>query len=266
MPEGHTVHRLARDQQGMVGEELRATSPQGRFADGAAALDGRRLIGVEAAGKHLFHAFEGGAHLHVHLGMQGKFLPAGPDRPPLRQARVRLESPRQDVAWELVAPSTCELVDGDRRAAVLARLGPDPLRPDADGAEARRRLGADGRSIGAALLDQAVVAGVGNVFRAEVLFACGVHPRRPAAGLAPAELDCLWTTLRTMMAQAVEDGTIQAGGRAVYKQDRCARCGTPVEVEEIGGRTSYACPLDQPSSGVERTSHVRPAPGNEEEP
>ena len=246
MPEGHTVHRLARDQQPLVGERLRATSPQGRFAEGAAALDGRRLVGIEAAGKHLLHAFEDGPHLHVHLGMQGKFFGGGAGRTPLRQARVRLESPSQDVAWELVAPSTCELLDGDGRAALLARLGPDPLRPDADRDEALRRLAADPRTVGAALIDQAVIAGVGNVFRAEVLFACGIHPRRPAAGLTEGELDCVWDTLCSMMAQAVEDGSIQAGGRSVYKQERCARCGTPVDVEEVGGRTSYACPVDQP--------------------
>ena len=245
MPEGHTVHRLARDQQALVGDQLCVTSPQGRFAAGAAALDARTLTAVEAAGKHLLHTFDGGRHLHVHLGMQGKFFLAQPARPPLRQARVRLESARTGEAWELVAPSTCELLDDDGRADLLARLGPDPLRSDADADEARRRLAADSRTIGAALLDQSVVAGVGNVFRAEVLFACGVHPRRPAAALTAAELGCLWETLCSMMAQAVEEGTIQAAGRSVYKQERCARCDSPVEVEEIGGRTSYACPVDQ---------------------
>ena len=261
MPEGHSVHRIADEQQELVGQELRVTSPQGRFSTEAALVDGQRLTSVEAKGKHLFSGFGSVGHLHVHLGMRGKYLRSEAGRPALPQARVRLESLSRRVAWELVAPSTCELIDSDDRASLLARLGPDPLRDDADAAEALRRLALDQRSIGTVLLDQAVVSGVGNVFRAEVLFACGVHPRRPGAALADAELQCLWETLGSLMTRAVREGRIlsvpeepgvnrsllpEAEGRFVYKQERCRRCGTPVDVETIAGRTSYACPRCQP--------------------
>lgn len=263
MPEGHTVHRLARDQQELVGLSLQASSPQGRFAAGAALIHGRCLAGVEAKGKHLFHHYDSGGHLHVHLGMQGKFLRDGTGRPPLPQARLRLEEPTAGVAWELVAPSKCELLDDAQLASVLARLGPDPLRADSDAAEAQQRLAGDRRGIGEVLLDQSVISGAGNVFRAEALFACGVHPRRPGASLSAAELACLWRTLGEMMATAVVEGRIitvyddgvtdraslpEAEARFVYKQTRCRRCGTEVQTELIGGRTSYACPLCQPEA------------------
>lgn len=266
MPEGHTIHRLAAEQQELVGRRLAVTSPQGRFAGDAAILDGHVLAGIEAKGKHLLHHFETDGHrhvghLHVHLGMQGKFLRDQSGRPPLRQARVRLEDPAAAVAWELVAPSRCELLDDAQLAHLLEGLGPDPLRDDADARAVRQRLVDDARSIGEVLLDQSVLAGAGNVFRAEVLHVCRIHPRRPASSLSEAERTCLWETLREMMKLAVEEGRIltvpvgsgidrstmpESEARFVYKQARCRRCGTAVESESIGGRTSYACPSCQP--------------------
>lgn len=261
MPEGHTIHRLAAEQRELVGKRLGVTSPQGRFARDAAMLDGRVLLEVEAKGKHLLHHFEGGDHLHVHLGMQGKFLRAEGQRAPLLQARVRLEDPAAGVAWQLVAPSRCELLDDGRVAQLLENLGPDPLRDDADAEAVQRRLAAEARCIGEVLLDQSVLAGAGNVFRAEVLHACRIHPRRPASSLSEAERTCLWDTLRQMMKLAVDEGRIltvpasagvdraalpEAEARFVYKQARCRRCGTAIESETVGGRTSYACPNCQP--------------------
>lgn len=261
MPEGHTVHRIAEEQQELVGHELRFASPQGRFRREAELLDGRRLLSVEAAGKHLLHRYDQAGHLHVHLGMQGKFLRSEPGRLPLPQARVRLGSAGLGVAWDLVAPATCELLDDRGLNDLLGRLGPDPLRADADAAASCERLARDRRSIGAALLDQSVVSGVGNVFRAEVLFACGIHPKRLATSLSELDLCCLWDTLRSLMSRAVREGRIlsvpegpgvdrtrlaEAEGRFVYKRERCRRCGTVVETEVIGGRTSYACPGCQP--------------------
>jgi DNA-formamidopyrimidine glycosylase len=263
MPEGHTIHRLARDQQELVGHVITVTSPQRRFDREAAQLNGQLLEVVEAKGKHLVHHFGEAGRLHVHLGMQGKFLRDATGRPPLPQARVRLELAGGELAWELVAPSTCELLDQGEISDVLGRLGADPLRADADAPAALRRLAQDGRGIGEVLLDQSVIAGAGNVFRAEVLFACGIHPRRPATTLTEAETACLWDTLATMMTTAVEEGRIltvptpsgvdrsalaESEARWVYKQDRCRRCETKVEVETVGGRTSYACPSCQPST------------------
>jgi endonuclease-8 len=138
VPEGHSLHRLAGQLAELVGHEVAATSPQGRFD--AAAVDGALLTGVEAFGKHLLVALAprrstgsgraGELSVHVHLGMRGKWLRFSPvTGPGLKQVRLRLAT--TDVAWDLIAPSTCELLDGAGRAALIGTLGPDPLRPDA---------------------------------------------------------------------------------------------------------------------------------------
>lgn len=262
MPEGHLYHRLAHDLAELVGQALVAWSPQGRFAEGAARIDGARMEVVEAYGKHLLERFAGDRTVHVHLGMRGKLLRvADPSRPPLPQVRLRLAG--AGAAWDLIAPATCELLDDPGVAQLLGRLGPDPLRADADRERAWASLRAAPATLGAALLDQSVIAGIGNVFRAECLFACGLHPSRPAASLTRAEFDRLWATVRVMMRRAVEDGRIvtvdpPAGqsrteipenqARYVYKQASCRRCGAPVASWILGGRTAYACPVEQPAA------------------
>lgn len=260
MPEGHVLHRLARDLGALAGERLAASSPQGRFAEGAAEIDGARLDAVEAHGKHLLERFAGGRTVHVHLGMAGKLLRfPDPSRPPLPQVRLRLAG--DGVAWDLIAPSTCELLDEAGVDRLLARLGPDPLRDDADPERAWKRLRAGRGTLGAALLDQSVIAGIGNIFRTEALFVCGLHPTRPAASLTPAEFDQLWATVQGMMRRSVDDGRLvtvdplegrpgaeapEEGARYLYKRERCRRCGAAVESWTLGGRAVYACPVDQP--------------------
>lgn len=259
MPEGHLLHRLARDQAELAGHVLAVTSPQGRFAAGAAALDGRPLLAVEAYGKHLFHRFGGGAGgLHTHLGMQGKWIRLAGDRPPRPQVRVRLATPV--VAWDLIAPGTCELRDDASWDQLVASLGPDPLAAGADEERAWKAVTASGGTVGAAVLDQAVIAGAGNVLRAETLFRAGVHPSTPAASLDREAFHRVWTALVDLMAQSVDDGRIisaplpapqratvaEPDGRMVYKQAACRACGTPVETWDLAGRTAYACPRCQP--------------------
>ena len=243
MPEGHTIHRLAHDLGRLAGLPVAASSPQGRFADGAAAVNGQVLVRPEAHGKHLLLRFAFGEVVHVHLGMQGKLLhvAGGPPKP---QVRLRLDG-GPGLVWDLVAPSTCELLDDAAAAELVGRLGPDPLRGDADPDEAFRRLTSSSSSLGAALLDQSVVSGVGNVFRAEALAAVGLHPSLPAASLGRGDFDRLWSTLVAMMRLGVETGVIEGDGRRVYKQERCATCGGPVESFDLSGRTAYACPSCQ---------------------
>ena len=260
MPEGHLLHRLARDQAELIGRETRATSPQGRFAEGAAALDGRRLDAVEAYGKHLHHRFGGdvGLGLHTHLGMQGKWIRLNADSPPRPQVRVRLAT--TDVAWDLIAPGTCELIDRAVWQELVGSLGPDPLADRPDEERAWKAVTSFPGTVGAALLDQSVVAGVGNVLRAESLFRAGIHPSRPASEIDRETFHRLWAGLVALMAQSVDDGRIisaplpaaeratiaEAEGRMVYKQSTCRACGTPVESRELAGRTAYACPRCQP--------------------
>ena len=262
MPEGHTLHRLARECQELVGRRLGASSPQGRFAEGAAAIDGCVLRAVEAFGKHLLLDV-GDVHLHVHLGMRGAMFRSDPHGTPKTGVRLRLRAEDPPVAWDLVAPTRCELLTHDGRAGLLARLGPDPLRGDAPDV-ALVRIGRSDRCIGQLLLDQDVVAGVGNVFRAEALHQCRVHPSRPGSSLRPAELECVWAALTRMMERATAEGRIitveapdgvdrasipEQEARHVYKQERCRSCGHEVRSWDMGGRTAYACESCQPLDG-----------------
>jgi endonuclease-8 len=260
VPEGHVLHRLAGEQQELVGSSLRVSSPQGRFAEAAARLDGCRLDGVEAVGKHLIHRF-GAESLHTHLGLRGVWYRSAPPSPePRPSVRVRLAD--SAVAWDLIAPITCEVLDEAGVPALWGRLGPDPLRDDADPERFVAALGRDRRALGVALLDQAVVAGAGNVFRSEALFACRLHPGRAASSISPEEARALWDTLAGMMRRGVEDGRIitvdvpagsdrldvpEEAARQVYKRERCADCGAEVVTSEVGGRTAYVCPAQQPA-------------------
>jgi endonuclease VIII len=245
MPEGHTLHRIARDLQPLVGGRVRASSPQGRFADGAARIDGSPLEAARAHGKHLLLDFPAG-HVHVHLGMRGVVFESDPDGTPGKGVRLRLVPDAGGPAWDLAAPTTCELLDDAAADALVARLGPDPLRGD-DPAPAFDAIRGSDRPIAVLLLDQEVISGVGNVFRAEALHACGLHPSTPGRALGDGDLACLWTTLVDHMLEAVEAGTIRPGGRAVYKQDTCAACGGPVRAWDLSGRTAYACERCQPA-------------------
>jgi endonuclease-8 len=257
MPEGHTLHRLARDLGAdLRGRQVSASSPQGRFEQ-AAAVDGTQVVDVDAYGKHLLLDVSVPASVHVHLGMQGRWLRYDdPSVPPLRQVRLRLAT--TEVAWDLIAPSRCELLTAAEVERLLSRLGPDPLRPDADPGLAVAALAAAPGPIGAALLDQAVVAGVGNVFRSEALHELGIAPSRPCRELGREQLDALWAVLCRMMARAVEDGRIvtvdgpdrlqlpEAETRRVYRQERCRDCGAAVVTSTVGGRIAYHCPVEQP--------------------
>ena len=249
MPEGHSIHRYARQLAAdLLGAPVRASSPQGRFAAEAALVDGAAVERVDAHGKHLLVDLAGGASVHVHLGLRGLWLRYphvdGAAEAPRKGVRLRLDG--ADAAWDLIAPSGCELLDADGRARVLAPLGPDPLRDDATGAVDRLR--AHPGLVGVALLDQSVWAGVGNAFRAELLFLHGTAPSVPAAEVP--DPDGLWELTRREMEHGVASGHVstvdhETDAKWVYKNEVCRRCGAAVVVEQVGGRTSYRCPVDQ---------------------
>ena len=221
-------------------------SPQGRLD--TSAVDGRRLECITAYGKHLFHEFAGGVTVHTHLGMQGTWFQADPDNEPRKQIRLRLAGAR--MAWDLVAPTTAEIVTTAERDRLIASLGPDPLDPEADPGRFTSVARALIMPIGALLLDQHAIAGVGNVLRAEALHRTGIHPRTPASDLDGEQLVFLWSTLVWMMRRAVEANAIEPNGRAVYKQTHCGQCRTPVVTSSIGGRLAYSCPSCQRSERV----------------
>lgn len=261
MPEGHTVHRLADDLAATLGGgPVRVSSPQGRFALGAALLDGEALRRSEAYGKYLFLHFGSTAILHVHLGLIGKFRPHPAAAVAGDTIRLRLEN--EDVAWHLTGPSRCELVDPDTMRRITAALGPDPLRPRADRRRFHERLARTAKPIGATLLDQQVIAGIGNVYRAEVLFLLGIHPLRPSSSLSPEEVDGLWEETRRQLRRGVrlnrivttdprEIGRplarIQGDDRLyVYHRTHCRRCGSELRTVEVGGRPLQYCADCQP--------------------
>ncbi|MDU0300218.1 Fpg/Nei family DNA glycosylase [Streptomyces sp. PAL114] len=268
MPEGHTIHRLAKDyaEAFPAGTPLRVTSPQGKFSDGAALLDRTPLHTTDAHGKHLFLGFGGpgrGEWVHIHLGLFGKvtFGPA-PAPPPTDTVRLRLAGPTAYV--DLRGPTTCALITEPEKRAIHDRLGPDPLRADADPERAYRRISRSRTTIAALLMDQKVIAGVGNVYRAEVLFRHGIDPYRAGKDLTPGQWDAIWTDLAALMREGVRDNRIdtvrpehtpEAMGRPprvddhggevyVYRRANrpCHICGGEIRTADLAARNLFWCP------------------------
>jgi endonuclease-8 len=264
MPEGHVTHRIARDHGKLLaGKPIAVSSPQGRFREGAALVDGVVLEGIEAYGKHLFYRWANGAIGHVHLGLFGKYKVHRGAAPPEPGAAVRMRLVTPEATIDLSGPTDCSLGTIEDRAAILRRLGPDPLRRDADAHAAIERMARTSKPLGAALLDQAIIAGVGNVYRAEALFVTGMHPARPSRDSSEEELATLWSTVTAMLRQGLRDGRIVTVSAAdldlprgrrlrrgeatyVYHRDRCLRCGTPVQTVDLAGRPCWFCPTCQP--------------------
>ncbi len=158
------------------------SSPQGKFSDSAALLDGRALTATDAHGKHLFLGFGATGWVHIHLGLFGKLgFGAAPPPPPTDTVRLRLVNTEHYA--DLRGPTTCALITEPEKRAIHERLGPDPLRGDEDGERAWQRVSRSRTSIAALLMDQKVIAGVGNVYRAEVLFRHGIDPYRTGRDL-----------------------------------------------------------------------------------
>jgi endonuclease-8 len=201
----------------------------------------------EAYGKHELVHLDSGEVLHVHLGLIGKWF-RRPVPPPAPVGLVRLRLEGEPAAWDLSGPITCRVVGPDEAAAAVAGLGPDPLRRDADPQRFIDRVSRSGSPIGTLLLDQTVIAGIGNVYRAEVLWAFGIDPRRPGRSIAAEELAAMWTWLRDQLRLGVRRNriaTLPGGGRGAYHQPSCPRCGGPVTVLAVAGRRIDACPTCQ---------------------
>ncbi len=267
MPEGHTLHRLARlHQRRFAGSPVRVSSPQGRFAEDAALIDGRVLVRSDAWGKHLWHHYENGLVVHVHLGLYGKFTESPlPLEPPVGQVRMRMAG--TEFGTDLRGPTACEVLHEPQVAAIEARLGPDPLRADADPDRAWARISKSQTPIGALLMDQAVLAGVGNVYRAEVLFRHRIHPLRPGRTLRVSQWRALWDDLVVLMADGVRVGRIdtvrpehtpEAMGRPPRQDDHggevyvyrrtgqpCLVCGSTIRTDVLVGRNIFWCPQCQ---------------------
>ncbi|GGX54830.1 Fpg/Nei family DNA glycosylase [Streptomyces fructofermentans] len=264
MPEGHTIHRLADDcLAAFGGRGARVTSPQGKFADAAALLDGAPLTTAEAHGKHLFLGFGTEEWVHIHLGLFGKVDFGGTPAPP-PTATVRLRLANDTAYMDLRGPTTCALITDAEKRAIHDRLGPDPLREDAEPARAYARVSRSRSTVAALLMDQKVIAGVGNVYRAEVLFRHGIDPYRAGRDLGRAEWDALWADLVALMREGVRNNRIDtvrpehepdAMGRPPRKDDHggevyvyrralmpCHICGGEIRTADLAARNLFWCP------------------------
>ncbi len=324
MPEGHSVHRIAR-QFGVnfVGTAPEVTSPQGRFAQGAAILSGREMMDARAVGKQMFLEFEGDHWLRVHLGIYGAWDFAGevvidpsiqihntkfgrgrlgqtgmagvvdkdgedsvasigaprrarvhmaevdradatngefpPD--PVGQVRVRLLN--ETVCADLRGPTACEVLTPAEVDAVIQKLGPDPANANTEAEKQRfiERAHKKRTPVGLVLMDQSVIAGIGNVYRAEMLFRAGLNPHTPANTLDTAVLEELWDDWAHLLEIGITVGQMitidglqgEAYRRALAERDErhwvyklegtpCKRCGTNIVLEEFGARKLYWCP------------------------
>ena len=332
MPEGHSVHRIARQfDRNIVGRTVQASSPQGRFAEGAAIIDGRTATAVRAVGKQMFLEFDDDLWLRVHLGMYGAWDFAGEiladptiasangrmgqtnqrgtfvgedpvmdaagensltsiGAPRRTRVRVRMSEqttglPDQEPEWpppvvgqvrlrlltdvtcaDLRGPTACELQTPDEVAATIAKLGPDPLVDDpAEGEE--RFVSVVARkptAIGLLLMDQSVVSGIGNVYRAELLFRARQNPHTPGRAVREEVVRGIWRDWVRLLSIGVETGQMMTmddlspdewRAAMASRDDRhwvyhraglpCRVCGTSIVVEEAAGRKLYWCPRCQ---------------------
>jgi endonuclease-8 len=210
-------------------------------------------------GKHLLLRFGRAGVVHVHLGLFGRFYRRrNPAPPPRDTTRMRLAGPAW--TWDLVGPIRCEPLTPAAVKALRAKLGADPLAQGADPEAAWKAVQGSNRSIGAVLLDQSVFAGIGNVYRAEILHLVRVHPETPASAVGRASFDEIWSRARELLAIGVKERrivTVAHEGRRlrrneslhIYAQESCRSCGGPVSVTRNANRTMYACERCQPRPG-----------------
>jgi len=331
MPEGHSVHRIARQfERNIVGRAVTASSPQGRFTEGAHVISGRTATAVRAVGKQMFLEFDDDIWLRVHLGMYGAWDFAGEilvdptiasangrmgqtnqrgtdlDAPILdtagensltsigapRRARVHVRMSEQTTGladegdeWpppvvgqvrlrlltdatcaDLRGPTACVLQTADEVAAIIAKLGPDPLVDDVTAGEEifAAVVGRKPTPIGQLLMDPTVVSGIGNVYRAELLYRARQNPHTPGRDVPDEVVRHIWRDWVRLLAVGVETGQMMTmddldpdayRAAMAHRDDRhwvyhraglpCRVCDTAIVVEEMATRKLYWCPYCQ---------------------
>ncbi|MCU1636584.1 MAG: glycosylase [Cryobacterium sp.] len=340
MPEGHSVHRITRQfVRNFVGKRVAASSPQGRFAEGAAVIDGHVMTDARAVGKQMFLEFDNGLWMRVHLGMYGAwdfagdilmdatiasangrmghtnqrgtvvdaatanavkggvgtsqeriFDTAGENSlhsigaprhtrvrmaeqekesgdfgtfPPEPVGAVRVRLLTDTVSADLRGPTACEVLDPGRVEAVIAKLGPDPMLDSGRAAEDRftSTVRRKPTPVGLLLMDQGVVSGIGNVYRAELLFRARLNPHTPGKRVPEESVRSLWKDWAHLLSIGVATGQMmtmddlsgeeyaramanQTDRHWVYKRQGlpCRVCGAHILLEEMGARKLYWCP------------------------
>ncbi len=266
MPEGHEIHRFAaRQSRAFAGRKVRVDSPNGGFPD-AELLDGRKLLEVLALGKHLGYRFGRDLTLHVHLGQYGNFW-EGEQPMPEPKGALRFRMWTKEEWLELRGPTDCRIFSDDQWKMLQARIGPDPLAPEMTPGRLPKELAelmeTKKTPIGVLLMDQSVVSGIGNIYRAEFLHRARIHPDRPGREVSRAELKAIWKDAVVLMRDGMEDrrmvttrpkhrphprGTaLKEEVHYVYRRHGkpCRVCGTEIEAKPMAGRTVYWCPTCQ---------------------
>ena len=259
MPEGHTVHRIANAfQADFAGRPVTVTSPQGRFNSDAALISGLVLNRARAIGKQMFLEFDGGAIVRIHLGIYGKWQFHGAaDAEVTGQVRARFTA--GENCADLRGPTICEVITKAEAKTVFNRLGPDPLNANSGNREAQRfisRVQASKSPLGLLLMNQDVIAGIGNVYRAELLFRAQITPHRPGNLCTSEELQAIWDDSVKLLRIGVKTGFMitkeklfrknptKAERNWVYKREGspCERCRASVQIELMATRKLYWCP------------------------
>jgi endonuclease-8 len=262
MPEGHTVHRTANDFNRLfAGDSLTVESPQGRFSASAKLVSGHRLVEASAIGKQMFLGFDNELTIRIHLGIYGKWnyhSVGGAEVPePVGQVRARFSN--SSAAADLRGPTVCEVISVEEVRAVERRLGPDPLNPNPGGVQSQRfisRVRGSRTPIGLQLMNQDVISGIGNVYRAEILFRAGIDPHTPGERLTVEQLQAIWDDSVALLKVGVATGFMitrdelfkkkpnKADRNSVYKREglACRQCGTNIAIELMAARKLYWCP------------------------
>jgi endonuclease-8 len=270
VPEGHVVHRQAKEITKLFGQQvLHVDSPQGRFSESAALVTGATLTKATAQGKHLFIGFDNDLHIHVHLGLYGKWAFHSQTPDPVGLIRLRLitdSTTSNSITAELRGPNACAIVTNSEKKTLMAKIGPDPIAGNSPKKSREKVLGSS-TAIGTLLMDQRLFAGVGNIYRAEVLFRHQVNPFLPGRELDPSNFDAMWEDLRVLMKRGVRTGRIDTvrpeheprsmkraaredrhGGEVyVYRRDgrECYVCGSEIQIAQLQGRNLFWCPKCQ---------------------
>jgi endonuclease-8 len=256
MPEGHTVHRISnRFSKDFRGRRVKVVSPQGRFT-GASIVTGKKLTDSQAFGKQLF-LFFGQDIIRIHLGIYGKWsFQIVEDEIPQPKGQVRARFMVPELLADLRGPTACEVIGEEGYLQSLKKLGPDPIRNDVNGADkfVEKILGSN-RRIAELLMDQSVVAGIGNVYRAELLFRAKLSPLAPGKKVPRELLGSIWTDATKLMPIGVRTGLMLtregflkgkpnlAERYYVYKRsgEDCRECGGKISMQILAGRKLYWC-------------------------
>ena len=260
MPEGHTIHRAARDhRKALAGQKLSISSPQGRFSDGASLLNAQFCETVEAFGKHLVYRFQNKLALHVHLGLFGRIQK---QRLPLKvpKGTVRVPIACKTHFIDINGPTICEVLDQSGVVGLINRIGPDVLRPDANPEISFQKIQQSKLPIGRLIMDQSIMAGIGNIYRTEILWRQAIHPEIPGKAISRQDFDRIWNDAAYLLAIGVKKNAIVTVDAQIISKKRtgekynifgkvsCPKCDAKLRHLEINKRRAFVCDACQPFS------------------